>query len=84
MTYGGAHGDPSPPYTGRPGVGGTVERERTRSARSCDLLRHRAARSHDNTRAERGGTYRIIGHVTQGSSSDVRARSNRPYAGEGK
>jgi hypothetical protein len=27
-TYGGAHGDPSPQYTGRPGGGGTLERER--------------------------------------------------------
>ena len=32
VTYGGAHGDPSPPYTGRPGGGGTVDAERTRAA----------------------------------------------------
>ena len=54
VIYGGA-GDPSPPYTGRPWDGGTLERERTRSARSRDLLRHLAARARDNTRAEKGG-----------------------------
>jgi hypothetical protein len=55
VTYGGAHGDPSPPHTQADlGVGGRV-RERTRSERSRDLLRHRAALSHDDTWAERGG-----------------------------
>jgi len=55
VTYGGAHGDPSPPYTGRSWGGGTRKRERTRSARSRDLLHHPPAWSRDNTRAERGG-----------------------------
>jgi len=50
VTYGGAHGDPSPPYTGRSGGGGTRKRERTRYARSPDLLRHHTALSRDNTR----------------------------------
>ena len=79
-TYGGAHGGPSPPYTGRPGGGGTLERERTQSARSGDLLRHPAALSRDHIRAERGGTHRVIGHVTQDWGRDARARSSRPYA----
>jgi len=57
-TYSGAHGDPSPPYTGRSGGGGTRKRERTRSARSRDLLRHRAALSRERIRAERGGTHK--------------------------
>ena len=55
ITYGGAHGDPSPPYTGTSGGGGTHKIERTWSAQSCDLLRHCAARSCDHSRAERGG-----------------------------
>ena len=54
VTYGKAHGDPSPPYTGRSGGGGTRKRERTRSARSRDLLSHRAARSRDHSWVERG------------------------------
>ena len=53
---GGTYGDPSPlPYTGRPGGGGTVERERTGATRSLDLSRDRAAWSRDHSRAERGG-----------------------------
>ena len=60
---------PPPPYTGRPGGGGTVDRERTRSARSCDLLRHCAALSRDLIRVERGGTHK------RHRRSDARARS---------
>jgi len=75
VTYGGAHGDPSPPYTGRSGGGGTRKRERTRSVRSRDLLRHRAALSRDDTRVEGGGPTAVIGHVTQASSADCCARS---------
>ena len=55
VTYAGAHGDPSPPYTGRIGGGGTRKRERTLSARSRDQIRHRAAWSRDHSRAERVG-----------------------------
>jgi len=44
---------PTPPYTGR--AGGTRKREKTRCAGSRDLLHHRAARSRDHIRAERGG-----------------------------
>ena len=69
-TYSGAQGDPSPPYTGRSGGGGTRKRERTRSARSRDLLHHRVALSRDQIWAERGGTHRVIGHVTQASSAE--------------
>ena len=76
LTYGGARGDPSPQYTGRSGGGGRRKRERTWSARSRDLLCHRAALSLDELRAERGGTHRVIGHVTQASSwRDACARS---------
>ena len=70
ITYGGAHGDPSPPYTGRSVGGGTCKRERTRSARSHDLLRHRAALSRDRILAERGGTHCVIDHVIQASSAE--------------
>ena len=69
VTYSGAHGDPSPPYTGRAGGGGTRKRERTRSVLSCHLLRHRAALSHDRIRAERGGTHK------RHQWSDARTRS---------
>jgi len=55
VTYGRAHGDPSPPYTGRSGGGGTRKRERTRSAQSRDLLRHCVARSRDNPGRRGGG-----------------------------
>ena len=46
---------PPPPYTGRAGGGGTRKRERTRSARSRDLLRHRAALSCDHIQRRGGG-----------------------------
>ena len=52
---GGSTEAPPPPNTGRSGVGGTRKRERTRSPQPRDLLRHRAALSHDHIRAERGG-----------------------------
>ena len=55
VTFGGAQGDPSPPYTGRSGGRGTCNRERTQSSRSRDLIRHCAALSRDHIRAERGG-----------------------------
>jgi len=55
VTYSRAHGDPSPPYTGRSGGVGTRKRERTWSAQSRDLLCHCSARSHDNPRWRGGG-----------------------------
>ena len=86
LTYGRAHGDPSPPYTGRSGGGGTCKREKTRSARSRDLLPHRAALSRDHIRAERGGDpprHRSLD--TSVSSGEMRALGLLlPYAEEGK
>ena len=56
ITYCGAHGDPSPPYTGQLGGWGQLMCKRTwGAARSRDLSRDRAAQSRDNTWAERGG-----------------------------
>ena len=57
VTYGGAQGDPSPPYTGRSGGGGTRKRERT-------PLRHLAGLSRDDTQAERGGDVGISKYGT--------------------
>jgi len=54
-TYGGAHGDPSPPIPRQIWGWGDKKRERTRSARSRDLLCHRAALTRDRIRAEREG-----------------------------
>jgi len=52
MTYGGP--TETPPHT-QPTWGlGTVDAEENSAARSCDLSHDRAARSRDNTRAERG------------------------------
>ena len=75
---------PPPPYTGRAGGGGTRKRERTRSARSRDLLRHRAALSCDHIQRRGGGTHRVIGHVTQASSVEGCTRSVYYYPMPGK
>ena len=74
VTHGGAHGDP-PPYTGQPGGGGQLMQKRNRAARSPELSRDPVAQSRDNTQAERGGTHRVIGHVTQASSAERCERS---------
>ena len=54
---------PPSPYTGSPGGGGTLERERTRSARSHDLLRHRAARSRDTDSANTHGIRTFLAYI---------------------
>ena len=82
------HGDPSPPYTGRCGGGGTRKRERTRYARSPDQLRHRAALSRDGILAERGGdpprhrscdTRQIVGEMHALGLVGPMRRLNRKY-----
>ena len=87
VTYGRAHGDPSPPYTGRSGGGGTRKRERTRSAQSRDLLRHRAALSRDHIWVERGGgdPPRHMSRDTSVIGGEMHALGLLlPYAREGK
>ena len=75
VTYGGAHGDPSPPYTGRSGGGGTRKRDRTRSARSRDLLRHRAALSRDRIWRRGGDPPRHRSHDTSFISGELHTLS---------